>query len=407
MEKNSVYNKYTFSNIFKLIFFIAFIDFILFSLHRLSINFESTDIFFNSIYLSEFSFFNYILLFLSCLFVFFLTMLITMAFPRNTFKIRIKKKSLYFLLTLFFCLSFYLYITQLNYSVRHEGKTTLQLSGIALELSSYLSLIIFLIYQLNRNEINFKFFLFFLFCFLLKIDGLGDSLLLISMVAFEYFRFNFKKKLYLFFFILIFVIAIFWLGISQKYAHLDDFYIIEKYGMYFNFFFNSVLPRVAIHSEQLFAYIANDLDISNYQYLLNVIVESYNNRIKIITEGYENLYYPKTVAQSIVYSMQGWGASGGSSPGYVLSVISFLPFNLPLVIILALIFKQFAFRLNKNITLIQVACLCYIFKGISADLLEMMSIISPSLIKLVLVFLTVNIYLEKTVSNNKKMNLYK
>ena len=281
------------------------------------------------------------------------------------------------------------------------------MSGIALELSSYLSLIIFLIYQLNRNEINFKFFLFFLFCFLLKIDGLGDSLLLISMVAFEYFRFNFKKKLYLFFFILIFVIAIFWLGISQKYAHLDDFYIIEKYGMYFNFFFNSVLPRVAIHSEQLFAYIANDLDISNYQYLLNVIVESYNNRIKIITEGYENLYYPKTVAQSIVYSMQGWGASGGSSPGYVLSVISFLPFNLPLVIILALIFKQFAFRLNKNITLIQVACLCYIFKGISADLLEMMSIISPSLIKLVLVFLTVNIYLEKTVSNNKKMNLYK
>jgi len=98
MEKNSVYNKYTFSNIFKLIFFIAFIDFILFSLHRLSINFEFTDIFLNSINLSEFFFFNYILLFLSCLFVFFLTMLATIVAPKNFFKIRIKKKFCLFFL---------------------------------------------------------------------------------------------------------------------------------------------------------------------------------------------------------------------------------------------------------------------------------------------------------------------
>ena len=80
-------NKYANSNILKLIFFLSFIDFLLFSIHRLSINLKLTDIGYNAINLSNFSFFNYTLLFLCCAAVFFLTILIIKMVPKNTFKV--------------------------------------------------------------------------------------------------------------------------------------------------------------------------------------------------------------------------------------------------------------------------------------------------------------------------------
>ena len=91
--------------------------------------------------------------------------------------------------------------------------------------------------------------------------------------------------------------------------------------------------------------------------------------------------------------MQFYDSPGGSSPGYVLSVISYLPFTLPLILMLAFIFKQVSFRLDQNLNFIQVACLCFIFKNISANLLDMLPIISPDLMSLILAFLSSHVYL--------------
>ena len=71
MKEHTIFNKYTYSNIFKIIFFLAFIDFLLFTLHRLSINFELTNVIFNSNNLSDFTIINYSILFLCCLGIFF------------------------------------------------------------------------------------------------------------------------------------------------------------------------------------------------------------------------------------------------------------------------------------------------------------------------------------------------
>ena len=92
--------------------------------------------------------------------------------------------------------------------------------------------------------------------------------------------------------------------------------------------------------------------------------------------------------------MQFYDSPGGSSPGYVLSVISFLPFTMPLIVLLAFIFKQFFSRLNENVNYIQIAGLCFIFKNISANLLDMVSIIAPDLMSLFLAFLSSHVFLK-------------
>ena len=113
-------------------------------------------------------------------------------------------------------------------------------------------------------------------------------------------------------------------------------------------FINNFIPRTATHAEQLYSYVGGYLDISNYFYLFNIIIEAFNNRLKVIFD-YCEIFYPITVGQSIVYSIQGLEAPGGSSPGYVLSVISFLPFTIPFVVIIAFLFKQVSFRMNEKV----------------------------------------------------------
>jgi hypothetical protein len=252
-------------------------------------------------------------------------------------------------------------------------------------------------YQINRNEINSNFFLIYLLCLFLIIEGMGQTMYLISMILFEFFRSNQKKNKYLFIFLPIVIAFLGYYGFLRQHQFITFFNFYDQYTDLQYYLFSFILPRISIHSEQLYAYIMQDLSISNYQYLFNIIIESFNNRLKIIFEGYENLFYPKTVGQSIVFDMQEYGVKGGSSPGYVLSVISFLPFNLPIIVILALTIKQFAFRINERINLIQVACLCFIFKSISANLLDMLSIIEPMLLLLLLAFISTNVYLK----NNK------
>ena len=132
-------------------------------------------------------------------------------------------------------------------------------------------------------------------------------------------------------------------------------------------FINNFIPRTATHAEQLYSYVGGYLDISNYFYLFNIIIESFNNRLKVIFD-YGEIFYPKTVGQSIVFNIQGLDAPGGSSPGYVLSVISFLPFTIPFVVIIAFLFKQVSFRMNEKVNFIQIASFCWIIKMVSSNL---------------------------------------
>ena len=64
-----------------------------------------------------------------------------------------------------------------------------------------------------------------------------------------------------------------------------------------------------------------------------------------------------------------------------------------LIILLAFIFKQIFFRLNEKVNFIQIACLGYIFKDFSSNLLDMLPIISPGLMTLVLCFLSSHVFL--------------
>ena len=83
-------DKYTYINIFKFSFFIAFIDLLLFSINRLLRYNNVIDTSFDNYKIIDFSFANYALLILCCFIVFSLTLIFTIKVPKNIFKINIK-----------------------------------------------------------------------------------------------------------------------------------------------------------------------------------------------------------------------------------------------------------------------------------------------------------------------------
>lgn len=392
---------FTSKNIFKFIFFLTFIDLLLLSIHRLSIKFQLTDESIYPFYNSVFSFPNYFIFILCSIGVFFLTFVLTTKIPNNKFKIYISKNTFFLLLLILLISSIYLFFEKQDFTRYTSGSIT-TLAGLVKILVNSLLISLFIIYQLNRNQSDYKILIIILISCILTIDGLTVAVQFLSFILFEFYRLNLKKKIFSSILIIISLIIVLDISFKLKYGSIySDYGLLSIYEEYSTYLYSYIIPRFSVHAEQLYSYISQDLDISNYSYLSTVIVESFNNRIKVIFDDGYGIFYPKTVGQSLVFNMVGENVRGGSSPGYLLSVVSFLPFTLPLIIMLAFIFKQVSFRLNERVNFIQVACLCYIFKPISANLLDMLPIISPNLFILVLAFLSSHVFLKhKEIKEN-------
>tara|TARA_B110000238_G_C16106639_1_gene430729 strand:+ start:730 stop:1917 length:1188 start_codon:yes stop_codon:yes gene_type:complete len=385
-------NEFTLKNIFKFIFFLSFIDLLLFSIHRLLIKFQLTDVSANPFANSDFLLVNYFILIFCSFGVFLLTVIITIKVPNNKFKIYISRNTFFWLLAILLTSSIYIFFLQQTFRPRYTSGSITTLDGLTRVINTILLVCLFIIYQLNRKQSDYKTFIIILISSILTVDGLAGVAFFLSMALFEFYRLNFKKKISSSIFIIILTVIVLDTAFNFKYGSENSNYILLT--GYSDYLYSYIIPRFSVHAEQLYSYISQDLDISNYSYLSTVIMESFNNRLKVIfNDGYD-LFYPKTVGQSIAYSMQGLNARGGSSPGYVLSVISFLPFTIPLIIILAFIFKQVSFRLNERVNFIQAACFCFIIKAISANLLDMLPIISPALLTLILVYLSSHVFLK-------------
>ena len=392
-----IIDKHTSINIFKFSFFIAFIDLLLFSINRLLRYNNVIDTSFDNYLITDFSFANYTLLILCCFVVFLLTLIFSIKAPKNIFKINISINTFNLLLIILIIISIFVFSVQQTYRPRYEPGSILTLAGLFNIFGRILTICLFIIYQLNRANMNYKAFIIILASAVLMADNLGGAAVFFGLLAFEFFRYNFKKKLFLIIFYGI--LSIFVLDFTFGYTYLyttdstDINFFTFEYLKNKAEFINNFIPRTATHAEQLYSYVSGYLDISNYFYLFNIIIESFNNRLKVIFD-YGEIFYPKTVGQSIIFSIQGVDFPGGSSPGYVLSVISFLPFTIPFVVIIAFLFKQVSSRMNEKVNFIQVAGFCWILKDVSANFLDMLAIIEPSLIGLLLVYLSSNVYLK-------------
>jgi len=392
-----IIDKHTSINIFKFSFFIAFIDLLLFSINRLLRYNNVIDTSFDNYLITDFSFANYTLLILCCFVVFLLTLIFSIKAPKDYFKINISRNTFYLLLIILLIISIYVFFVQQTYRPRYEPGSILTLAGLFNIFGRILTICLFIIYQLNRANMNYKAFIIILASAVLMADNLGGAAVFFGLLAFEFFRYNFKKKLFLIIFYGI--LSIFVLDFTFGYTYLyttdstDINFFTFEYLKNKAEFINNFIPRTATHAEQLYSYVSGYLDISNYFYLFNIIIESFNNRLKLIFD-YGEIFYPKTVGQSIIFNIQGVDFPGGSSPGYVLSVISFLPFTIPFVVIIAFLFKQVSSRMNEKVNFIQVAGFCWILKDVSANFLDMLAIIEPSLIGLLLVYLSSNVYLK-------------
>ena len=390
-------DKYTSINILKFSFFIAFIDLVLFSINRLLRYNNVYDTGFDKYAITDFSFANYTLLIICCFVVFLLTLIFSIKAPKDFFKINISKNTFNLLLIILFIISIYVFSVQQTYRPRMESGSIKTLVGLLNFFGRILAICLFIIYQLNRTHLNHKTFIVILVSSILMSDNLAGSATFLSLIFFEFFRYNFKKKLFLT--IIYGTLSIFVLDFTFSYTYtfntqssVINLFTFE-YLEYKQQFVNNFIPRTARHAEQLYSYVGGYLDISNYFYLFNIIIEGFNNRLKVIFD-YGEIFYPKTVGQSIVFSQQGLSAPGGSSPGYVLSVISLLPFTIPFVVIIAFLFKQVSFRINEKVNFIQIAAFCWLIKMVSSNFLDMLALIEPALVGLLLVYLSSNVYLK-------------
>jgi hypothetical protein len=389
MYKKTTINSYKINNIFKIIFFISFIDFFLLTIHRTLIYFQIIDTSFNPFFLSEFNYFVYFFYILICFAVFFCTMGLSILAPNKFLKINISKKTFQILLIILFCLSIFVYLELNEVNLRYFSGSIKTISGFTLIANKIFLLCLYFIYQLNYKEIKFQFFTAILFSSILMIDSFSSSIFSLSILIFEFFKLNTKKRIIaLFPFFLIIVILILVVSIRTN----------GDYKVNLEFLYNNAIPRISVHAEQLFSYLSEDLKLSDYSYTYTIISESFNNRLKFILNSSEPLFYPKTIGQAMVFDLIGPDAHGGSSPGYLLSAISFFPFTLPLIFILATFIKQFSSRIGYNINFIQIACFCFLIKTITSDLLDMLSIISINLTALVLISLSsyINIKIRNT-----------
>ena len=304
------------------------------------------------------------------------------------------KKFFFWLLIILLLSSIYIFFIQQDSKIRYTSGSITTLPGLVRVFNYALIICLFIIYQLNRKLCDFKSFIIILISSVLIIDGLNSAAIFFSIIVFEFYRLNLKKKFSSFIFILIgtFLVLEFSFGYKYNFSDTDYASLASDYTGYVDYMYNFTIPRFSVHAEQLYSYISQDLDISNYSYLSKVIIESFKNRINVIFNDGYNIFYPKTVGQSILWNMQYLYAPGGSSPGYLLSVISFLPFTLPLIILIAFIYKQVSLRLNESVNFIQVACFCFIIKITTSNLLDMLGILSPELMTLILAFLSCHVF---------------
>ena len=108
------------------------------------------------------------------------------------------------------------------------------------------------------------------------IDGLAGAVLFSSMFLFEFFRLNLNRKIFSSIFFVM-IIAIFLdTALNFKYGSQNSF--LDGVAGYSDYLYSYIVPRFSVHAEQLYSFISQDLDISNYSYLSTVITESFNSR---------------------------------------------------------------------------------------------------------------------------------
>jgi hypothetical protein len=389
-------SKFTNRNIFLIFFYLSFIDFFLFTILRTFIEFNFTDPNVYKILRSDFNWFQYSIYFLLSLTVFLFMRMLVLVCHKDIFRIYISRKTVVMLALLLLTCSIFIFFEQKIYKIRYSSGSITSLAGMINVLFRFLIFSLFFIYQLNRDKINFKIYILILVSSILVIDGLGGFYTFFSLLLFEYYRFNFKGKFLYFIVLLVPVILVLEFSFQMVFNYGsvgDNFLFSESFDIKY-YAIDLVLPRISIQGEQTFSYISQDLDISSYTYLLKIIPELFKNILKVIFYNGENLYYPKSVAQSIAFDIRGIDSRGGSSPGFVLSSVSLFPFTLPLLILISYLIKQFCYRINIKINIIQIVCLGWILKGVSANLLDMLLVITPSFFLLIIIIISCNVYLK-------------
>ena len=174
-------NQFTSKNIFKFIFFLTFVDLLLFSITRLSLKLGLSDINYHPYFISDFSLANYFIFILCCFGVFVLTISLTFLAPKNIFKIHISRNTFFLLLMILLISSIYLFFVQQTLRPRYTSGSIMTLAGLTRVINTALLLCLFIIYQLNRKQINYKNFIIILASSILVIDGVGGGAIFLSL----------------------------------------------------------------------------------------------------------------------------------------------------------------------------------------------------------------------------------
>ena len=140
-------------------------------------------------------------------------------------------------------------------------------------------------------SIKLIFFYLIIISSLITIDGFARGMTTLSMMFFEFYRLTNKKNFSFKIFFTITCFSILYYSFYFKYSYvLGNFVLLEKWINLQDYIYNFIIPRISIHSEQLYSYISGDLAISNYDFLFKVVAETFNNRLKVIFNNSNDLF---------------------------------------------------------------------------------------------------------------------
>lgn len=216
------------------------------------------------------------------------------------------------------------------------------------------------------------------FCAGLSLDGFSSALTLLASIYLVFFcgRRN-TVSIYFFAVASIFLLT---LGLLTKYNNGIPAYFTPQYASIW------ALSRFSIQAEQLYSFFAGKLSIQNFWDTSGLILRSIGMRFDLVLTGqYENIF-PRSVSEAIHFDMKGYYHSG-SSPGLSLGLLLLGPFSIPVVILLFVFLRQYFRGSTRPLTLIEIIFLSFIFKGIYSDITEHFTIISPTLLYSVCMFL--------------------
>jgi len=284
------------------------------------------------------------------------------------------------LVVISFILNFYLsYNLPENYRYV-DGSFTLDMLSIYY-LSTVMNALVVCSYFVIQptSNINNWYPLLFLVGMFISIDGLSRALFFV-LILYSFYGKAIRRSYSLLVLAIPGVILIGFFGLMQKGSTVDIDYI-ELAGW--------VAARMAIPAETAMQFLVGDHFLKSFSDSLDLLGHSFNCRVNFFTMNDGVCSDIKSIGGANFYSLYGI-VKGGSSSGYLTSIIIGNIAALPLIMMITLVIGKLFRQIRYELNFFEILCLYFALQPLHANFLDaytILSIVTITLVMFIFVFL--------------------